>query len=72
MAQTLAIPRLIDLYDNPQERIEETIGESTIEKQGWVMHAMFARLGQFQATMKKDPPVPMGASDPYLPPARSE
>ena len=67
--QTLALPRLIDLYDNPQERIEETIGESSIEARGWVLHAMFAELGKFQATFKQDPPVPMGASDPYVPPA---
>ena len=66
--QTLAIPRLIDLYDNPQERIEETQGESSIETRGWVMHAMFAELGKFQASFKRDPPVPMGALDPYLPP----
>jgi arylsulfatase A-like enzyme len=66
--QKLAIPRLIDLYDNPQERIEETIGESSIETRGWVLHAMFAQLAQFQATFAKDPPVPMGALDPYTPP----
>ena len=66
--QRLAIPRLIDLYDNPQERIEETIGESSIETRGWVLHAMFAELAKFQATFKKDPAVPMGSSDPYVPP----
>ena len=66
--QTLAIPRLIDLYDNPQERIEETIGESSLEKSGWILHNMFAELAKFQATLKKDPPVPMGAADPYVPP----
>ena len=66
--QKLAIPRLIDLYDNPQERVEETIGESSIETRGWVLHSMFGELAKFQATFKKDPPVPMGASDPYVPP----
>ncbi|MGH7198846.1 MAG: arylsulfatase [Candidatus Omnitrophota bacterium] len=66
--QKLALPRLIDLYDNPQERIEETIGESSIETRGWVLHAMFAQLAKFQATLKEDPPVPMGTSDPYRPP----
>ena len=61
--------RRIDLYDNPQERIEETIGESSIETRGWVLHSIFAELARFQATFKKDPPVPMGSSDPYVPPA---
>ena len=69
MPQKLALPRLIDLYDNPQERIEETIGESSIETRGWVLHAMFAQLAKFKATFAKDPPVPMGSTDPYVPPA---
>ena len=69
VAQKLAIPRLIDLYDNPQERIEETIGESSIETRGWMLHVMFAELAKFQATFAKDPPVPMGSSDPYVPSA---
>ncbi|MGH8064156.1 MAG: arylsulfatase [Candidatus Entotheonellia bacterium] len=66
--QKLAVPRLIDLYDNPQERIEETIGETAAVTRGWVLHAMFAQMARFQATFKKDPPVPMGSSDPYVPP----
>ena len=66
--QRLAIPRLIDLYDNPQERIEETMGETSIETRGWVLHAIFAQLAGFQASFAKDPPVPMGATDPYVPP----
>ncbi|MGH7382496.1 MAG: arylsulfatase, partial [Candidatus Methylomirabilales bacterium] len=65
--QKLAIPRLIDLYVNPQERIEETIGESSIEGRGWIAHAMFGELAKFMASLKKDPPVPMGTSDPYAP-----
>ena len=31
-------------YDNPQERPEETTGESAIVTHGWVAHAMFAHL----------------------------
>ena len=65
-------PRLIDLYDNPQERIEETLGESAIVTRGWVAHAMFAELAKFQATLKQDPPVPMGTTDPYVPPVKAK
>ena len=65
--QKLAIPRLIDLYDNPQERIEETIGESSIETRGWVLHAMFKQLASVQESLKKFPPIPMGTADPYEP-----
>lgn len=68
--QKLAVPRLIDLYDNPQETIDETIGESSIETRGWVAHAMFGELAKFKATFAKDPPVPMGSSDPYTPNAK--
>ena len=67
--QKLAVPRLIDLYDNPQERIEETIGESAAVTRGWVVHAMFQQLAKFQETLKTHPPVPMGTNDPYQPPA---
>ena len=66
--QKLSLPRLIDLYDNPQERIEETIGESTIEARGWVAHAIFAELAKLKATIAKDPLIPMGTLDPYVPP----
>ncbi|CAN5797970.1 arylsulfatase [soil metagenome] len=70
VAQKLAIPRLIDLYDNPQERTEETQGESSAETRGWIAHAMFGELGKFMATFEKDPAVPMGSTDPYTPPAK--
>ena len=65
--QKLAVPRLINLYDNPQERIEETIGESAIVTRGWIAHAMFGELAKFQESLKKYPPIPMGTSDPYTP-----
>ena len=62
----LSVPRLIDLYDNPQERPEETTGESAIVTHGWIAHAMF---GELATSLKKYPPVPLGASDSYQPPA---
>jgi len=67
--QKLALPRLIDLYDNPQETIEETIGESSIVTRGWVLHAIFAQLAKLKATVAKDPLIPVGTLDPYVPPA---
>ena len=66
--QTLVVPRLVDLYDNPQENVQETIGESAAVLRGWVAHAMFGELAKFKATLAKDPPVPMGTLDPYVPP----
>ena len=66
--QKLSVPRLINLYDNPQERIEETVGESAVVTHGWILHATFGQLAIFQESLKKYPPVPMGAADPYTPP----
>ena len=66
--QRLSVPRLIDLYDNPQERPEEATGESAVVTHGWVLHAMFAYLTAFQASLKKYPPIPPGAPDSYAPP----
>ena len=36
----LNIPRLIDLYNNSQETIEEAVGESSPETRGRVAHAI--------------------------------
>lgn len=67
-AQRLPVPRLIDLYDNPQERPEETTGELAIVTHGWVAHAMFAHLTRFQESLKRYPPIAPGAPDSYEPP----
>jgi arylsulfatase len=66
--QKLVVPRLIDLYDNPQERPEETTGESAVVTHGLVVHAMFAYLNAFQASLKTYPPIAPGTPDPYAPP----
>jgi arylsulfatase A-like enzyme len=70
--QKLAIPRLIDLYANPQETIEETIGQSSVVTRAWVLHAIFAELYKLKATLAKDPLIPVGTLDPYVPPAVGE
>jgi arylsulfatase len=67
--QKLAVPRLVNLYDNPQERPEETTGESAVVTHGWILHAMFGELAKFQESLKKYPPILPGASDPYTPPS---
>ncbi|MGH7380788.1 MAG: hypothetical protein ACREKR_00965 [Candidatus Methylomirabilales bacterium] len=42
---------------------------NTFITHAWVMHAMFKSLAPFQGSLKKYPPIPMGTSDPYEPPA---
>jgi hypothetical protein len=32
------------------------------------LHAIFAELGKLKATLAKDPLIPMGTPDPYVPP----
>jgi arylsulfatase A-like enzyme len=66
--QKLAVPRLIDLYSNPQETVEETIGKSSVVTRAWVLHAIFAQLYKLKATLAKDPLIPLGTPDPYIPP----
>src|SRR5271168_4770963 len=70
--QKLAVPRLIDLYANPQETIEETIGQSSVVTRAWVLHAIFAELYKLKATLAKDPLIPVGTHDPYVPPAAGQ
>lgn len=70
--QKLAVPRLIDLYDNPQETIEETIADSSVVTRAWVLHAVFAELAKLKATVATDPLIPMGTPDPYVPPAAAD
>lgn len=65
--QKLAVPRLIDLYSNPQETIQETIGESSLLTRAWVLHAMLREFARLKATVAKDPLIPMGTLDPYVP-----
>ena len=62
--QKLAVPRLIDLYDNPQE----TIGESAVVTRGWVLHGVFAELAKLKATLARDPLIQLGTPDPNVPP----
>jgi hypothetical protein len=66
--QKLGVPRLFDLYDNPQETVQETLGESAAVTRAWVMHAMLAELAKMKATLAKDPLIPLGTPDPYTPP----
>jgi hypothetical protein len=67
--QKHAVPFLIDLYDNPEETVQEADGESSIETRAWVAHAIFGELAESQQTFKQDRPVPRGATDPYVPPS---
>ena len=68
--QKLAVPKLFDLYVNPQERADESL--TTGLTHAWVLHAMFKSLAPLQESIKKYPPIPMGTSDPYAPTTHKE
>jgi hypothetical protein len=44
------------------------LSAAAIVTHAWVLHAMFGQLAKFQASLKKYPPIPPGAADPYAPP----
>ena len=62
--QKLVVPHLIDLYDNQQERPEETTGESAAATHAWVAQAMFGYLSAFRASLNTYPPIAPDTPDP--------
>ena len=56
------MPRLYNLYNDPQER------ENVLFPNTWVPKAAFRLLGQHMASLKANPPIKAGTKDPYEPP----
>jgi len=56
--------KLVDLLVDPLE--EEDIGKDNT----WVIRAIGNRIDEFQASLKKFPPIPVGTPEPYTPPKR--
>jgi arylsulfatase A-like enzyme len=61
--QTLPLPKVINLLTDPRE--EHDVGA----KNSWVGDPVTKIVGEFAASLKKYPPIPMGTPDPYAPPA---
>jgi arylsulfatase len=57
----LGIPYLFNLYTNPREDDQKVAMES------WVLGPVLKMVGEFEATVKKHPLIPMGTPDPYTP-----
>ena len=57
----LPIPLLFDLYTNPQEITDKVVPDS------WVIGPALKMIGEFEASVKKYPLIPMGTPDPYTP-----
>ena len=60
--KTLPMPKLINLLTDLKE--ERDVGA----KNSWVAEPMMKILGEFEASMKKYPPIKVGTPNPYLPP----
>jgi arylsulfatase len=58
-----SMPRLYDLYADPQER-NDVLFPNT-----WVPKAALVQLAQHAASLGQYPPIPAGAPDPYEPPS---
>jgi arylsulfatase len=56
----LGIPFIINLYTDPRE--ENPTADT------WVVTPMLKMVGEFNATTKDNPLIPMGTPDPYAPP----
>jgi len=59
----LGVPFLFNLYTNPTEDPEKPTVES------WVVGPVLKMVGEFEASLKRYPLIPMGTPDPYRPPA---
>ena len=60
--QTLAIPRLFNLLTDLKEERDVAIYN------GWVVDPMMKIVSDFEASLKKYPPIKLGTPDPYTPP----
>jgi arylsulfatase len=61
-ALKLPVPLLFNLYTNPREDEQKTSNDS------WVVGPVLKMVGEFEASLKKYPLIPMGTPDPYIPP----
>jgi len=57
----LPVPTIYNLFTDPREE------KPTVES--WVVHPMLRIVGEFEASLRRHPLIPMGTPDPYVPPA---
>jgi arylsulfatase A-like enzyme len=58
----LPVPFLFNLYINPREEEDKPALDT------WVIGPVLKIIGEFEASLKRYPLIPMGTPDPYLPP----
>ena len=60
----LSIPRAFNLYDDPRERHDVFLPSNT-----WVQRPVMTAVAEFWDSVAAHPLIPVGAADPYVPPA---
>ena len=60
--RTYTMPRLYNLMNDPQER------DNVLFPHTWVPKAALVQLEEHVVSLKKNPPIPTGALDPFMPP----
>ena len=60
----LGVPKIFDLIKDPTEEYG-----ATLTADGWVVGPMMKIVGEFEASLKKFPPIAPGTLDPYTPPS---
>jgi hypothetical protein len=60
----LSYPRVHDLLADPQER------HSVAGLNMWVLHPVSGLVREFEERLAREPPIPPGAADPWVPPGR--
>ena len=61
-ATKLGVPQIFDLYADPKEEYP-----ATLTANAWVAGPMMKMVGEFEASLKKYPPITPGTLDPYTP-----
>lgn len=59
--QKLSTPRLHNLIEDPRER------NNVASMNSWVYHPVFKIVSDFEASLKREPPIPPGTLDPWKP-----
>ncbi len=62
---TVNVPAVYNLITDPKE-LYDMVPRSF--SASWVMPAVFEKIVEFQKTLVQEPPIPLGAPDPYEPP----
>jgi arylsulfatase len=61
-ATELGVPKIFDLYTDPKEEYP-----GTLTPNAWVTGPMMKIVAEFEASLKKYPPIAPGTLDPYRP-----